>query len=211
MSNDTIDGNGAIHSGSDGRFTGHVQGEGDAAVILRDEPALARAFIDQFGSPYDALRVLAAEAGMAIHYQDRSTFEGELDRKLTDAEWERIKPYLEDYDEWLDNSGASDSMGYWRGHVLERAGVPEWPDDDDQVAGPAGPLYEKCAHCHLFIEANDDAVDDPTLAAYLHLSRGDEADEAIESTHDAAPSGDRRTIADWKQSGPAAMRARFTD
>jgi hypothetical protein len=73
------------------------------------------------------------------------------------------------------------------------------------------PLYEKCAHCHLFIEANYDPDDTTGLAEYIHLHRGDEADEQIDDTHAATPSGEVATLAAWKKYGPPEMRARFID
>lgn len=208
MSNDIVDANGALHAGDSGRFTGHLQSEADPGSILGRESALAREFIAQFGNPFDALRALATEAEMAVHYQDRGVFDGHLDRELTDEEWGRIKPHLEDYDEWLDNSGATESMYEWRSQILEKAGVSEWPDEDEDCAG--GPTYEKCAHCHLFVEPNDDATGDPALAAYLHLHRGTPEDEELDSSHEASPSGDIRTLAEWKLTGPPEMIARFT-
>lgn len=80
-------------------------------------------------------------------------------------------------------------------------------------------LIEKCKHCHLFIEPNTAReiaeTDDPAyamqLAEYVHLHRGDDADEAIENTHEAKASGLIATLATWKEFGPAAMRYRFTD
>lgn len=58
--------------------------------------------------------------------------------------------------------------------------------------------YEKCAHCWHFIEPNDaEPVPEITLAAYLHLDDGGK-----EHDHDAAPSGDARTIVQWGQSCP---------
>ena len=73
------------------------------------------------------------------------------------------------------------------------------------------PLYEKCADCHLFVEPNDvDPIEGWTLAPYVHLHRGDAADEAIEETHEAKPSGMKANVATWKAYGPIAMRQRFT-
>jgi hypothetical protein len=70
---------------------------------------------------------------------------------------------------------------------------------------------EKCAHCHLFVESNDAVSVEQGFAEYIHLSRGDEADEAIEGTHEAKPSGLIATLDTWKQFGPLEMRKRFTD
>ncbi|MFF3017090.1 hypothetical protein [Streptomyces sp. NPDC057939] len=75
---------------------------------------------------------------------------------------------------------------------------------------PTEVLYERCAKCHLFIEENGSAADDDLAAPYVHLDRGDEADEAVTGSHDASPSGERATLAYWRQHGPEAMRERFT-
>jgi hypothetical protein len=69
--------------------------------------------------------------------------------------------------------------------------------------------YEKCKHCHLFIEDNYDGEEDEDIAPYLHLSRGDAADALIEETHNAWPSGEVASLAWWQDNGPAEMRARF--
>lgn len=69
--------------------------------------------------------------------------------------------------------------------------------------------YTKCDQCHLFVDKNSAYEDDNTLAQYIHLSRGDEDDDALDCTHDAVPSNQTRTLAEWKQTGPPAMRARF--
>lgn len=71
-------------------------------------------------------------------------------------------------------------------------------------------LYQKCRDCHLFVEPNDVDVEDG-IAPYVHLHRGDDADEAIEESHQAQPSGLLATLDVWKQFGPPAMRVRFTD
>lgn len=69
-------------------------------------------------------------------------------------------------------------------------------------------LAEKCADCHLFVEPNQATGND--IAPYVHLHRGDEADDAIDGSHEAKPSGMKATISTWRAFGPAAMRARFT-
>lgn len=74
---------------------------------------------------------------------------------------------------------------------------------------PTGDLYEKCADCHLFIEPNASVEDDPGVAAYDHLERGDTSDASITENHDARPSGTRGTLPWWRANGPAEMVARF--
>lgn len=77
------------------------------------------------------------------------------------------------------------------------------------VEQPIGGMYEKCRHCHLFIELNPAAENDPAVSVYDHMSRGDAADERITGTHDAEPSGIRGSLAWWKAAGPPEMVARF--
>lgn len=112
-----------------------------------------------------------------------------------------------------------------------------------RLSEPHVGLAEKCAECHLFIEANLDygttcivcgveldaddneigndtsrkSICDQTgeyaahsrYAEYIHLHRGDDADEAIEATHEAKPSGMLATHETWLRFGPPAMRARY--
>lgn len=79
-------------------------------------------------------------------------------------------------------------------------------------------MYEKCAHCWHFIErnaSNDEFIDyagtqdqpdnqefldyaGAGWAEYVHLDNGE-----IEYDHDAAPSGDRRTLEEWKRDQPS--------
>lgn len=70
-------------------------------------------------------------------------------------------------------------------------------------------LAHKCRDCHLFIEANDPRDVAGGCAEYVHLHRGDDADEAIDATHEAKPSYLLATVATWEAYGPPAMRARF--
>ena len=80
-------------------------------------------------------------------------------------------------------------------------------------------LYEKCAHCHLFVEVNtfasggdgDGRTPLEPIAGYDHLHRGDDADEEVISTHEATPSGLVANLATWKTFGPLEMRQRFED
>lgn len=59
--------------------------------------------------------------------------------------------------------------------------------------------YEKCAHCWHFIEMNVVQADEYfDIAAFVHLDNGEK-----EHDHDAAPSGDRRTLEEWKRDQPS--------
>lgn len=69
-------------------------------------------------------------------------------------------------------------------------------------------MFVKCAECHLFVEKNY-TDGDTELAEYIHLDRGDEADEAITETHDAQPSEPARTLEYWQEFGPLEMKQRF--
>lgn len=58
--------------------------------------------------------------------------------------------------------------------------------------------YEMCSHCWHFVEPNDSCpVEGIKLAAYVHLDDGEK-----EHDHDAAPSGDGRTLAAWRNAYP---------
>jgi hypothetical protein len=75
----------------------------------------------------EAIRALGRRHGIAVAYLDRGVFEGNLGRELADAEWDRIKPDLEGYDEWLDNSGARESISFYVSMLLEKHGIGEEP------------------------------------------------------------------------------------
>ena len=114
----------------------------------------------------------------------------------------------------------SDDAADWvtSGHVLTaeeaeyiRSLRIPWVAPIDLSAAP----IEKCAECHLFIEENSARLDldgqpIPGIAEYVHLHRGDDADSAIDESHEAKPSGLMATLNTWKVLGPAEMRARFT-
>lgn len=69
--------------------------------------------------------------------------------------------------------------------------------------------YEKCRDCHLFVDPNSAYEPGSDIAEFIHLARGNAADDAIEETHDAVPSGMRANIPTWQVFGPVAMRERF--
>lgn len=78
-----------------------------------------------------------------------------------------------------------------------------------------GTLYEKCAGCHLFIQENSEYgginYNRDDIAEHVHLHRGTPEDEDLDGSHEARPSGQKATLAVWKQFGPQEMRQRFTD
>lgn len=64
--------------------------------------------------------------------------------------------------------------------------------------------------CPFFIEVNDDHEDDPdNIAPWIHLTRGDDADDALED-HEAIP-GRVAALSWWEANGPERVRARFTE
>jgi hypothetical protein len=69
--------------------------------------------------------------------------------------------------------------------------------------------YEKCAHCWHFVQPNYETqipgYAHLTLAEYVHLDNGEK-----EHDHDAAPSGDVRTLGTWKRDQPALFH-RYAD
>lgn len=92
------------------------------------------------GHAAQAILALGADYGVAVAYQSRDSLEGGLGRPFTPAEWDRVKPELDGYDEWLDNSGALDSIDTWRDQLMEDATVPA-----------------VCAECGnpMFLDANE--------------------------------------------------------
>lgn len=66
-----------------------------------------------------------------------------------------------------------------------------------------------CKHCHLFVVATGN--NQPGLSEWDHCHRGDDADEALDESHEAAPGDVSAPLSWWKVNGPPAMLARFTD
>ena len=116
-----------------------------SSEFVPSTPNLAAEFIGKHASPLEALQAIAEEAGIAFHYQDRVVFESSLDRQLTDEEWDRVKPHLAGYDEWLDNSGAGESISFWRHQVLTEAGVGECAHDNIGGMG-------RCEDCGIEVD-----------------------------------------------------------
>jgi hypothetical protein len=95
--------------------------------------------------------------------------------------------------------------------------------DSDLFPVPPEGWYMQCgAHvrtdtppwerCWLFVEDNPSWEDDPAvLAPYIHLHRGDDADEALDENHEAMPSMDIHPLDWWRENGPDKMKERFTD
>lgn len=71
--------------------------------------------------------------------------------------------------------------------------------------------YEKCSECHLFVERNDDAEQNQSLAEYLHLYGDCDFCAATDDSHEAKPGGGIHPLSWWREHGPELMRARFED
>ena len=65
-----------------------------------------------------------------------------------------------------------------------------------------------------FTEAQSEAYTQEYLnhtpLTYEHHQRGDDADIALDESHQATPSGRKANLLAWKTYGPLAMRERFT-
>lgn len=96
------------------------------------------------------------------------------------------------------------------GDLVSASLHPHGADILDQYELPL--LYEKCKHCHLFVEPNS-AYPMPgyDIAEFVHLHRGDEVDEALDESHEPTPSGLKATLDTWRVFGPWQMRQRFVD
>lgn len=77
------------------------------------------------------------------------------------------------------------------------------------------PEYILCAGetesgpCPFFVEVNYDHEDDSdNIAPWLHLTRGDDADDALED-HDAVPSERSHALDWWREYGPDRVKERF--
>lgn len=71
------------------------------------------------GDATRAVREIGHVCGVAVAYQDRTTLESTLGRPFTDDEWAAVKLDLDEYDEWLDNSGAAESISEWLAQQVE--------------------------------------------------------------------------------------------
>lgn len=84
----------------------------------------ARLFVESFhgGDARAAVQAIARTHGIAVAMQDRADFEADLDREMTDEEFESLREFLDGFGEFLANSGARSSIEEWRYRVLARLG-----------------------------------------------------------------------------------------
>ena len=117
-------------------------------------------------------------------------------------------------DEYAERAAAARIMGDAEAAEHYEANAAYYAGPTAAVGHEAEWLYEKCLHCHLFVEPNSsfkDSTPQFPIAEHEHLHRGDEADTLLDESHEAKPSGMRATLATWKEYGPLAMRQRFDD
>lgn len=92
-----------------------------------DAGAAIAALVDAFdGDATSALLAIADAYGIAVHYHDRKSIEARCGT-MSDAAWDALKPRLNDYDSWIENSGAYESIDYWLWALTDL------PDDDHDV------------------------------------------------------------------------------
>ncbi len=89
------------------------------------------AIYDQGEDNEETIHMFASRGGCGVATIGRRDFE--TDRDLSQDEWDRIRPHLANYDEWLRNSGAYESMLHFRDEAADRAGVQlDDTDEDDE-------------------------------------------------------------------------------
>lgn len=91
---------------------------------------IARAVEAFSGEPVALMLAVADRHGIAVHWQDRQTMEAHHGLPFPDDVWARVREHMDGYDEWLENSGARESIAYWQDRALEHAGLTT--DDDTE-------------------------------------------------------------------------------
>jgi hypothetical protein len=111
--------------------------------------AAYHAYVRCFTSPTMAMLELARRAGIAVAYLDRAAIEADIDRSLTDDEWDRITFHLDWYDEHVSGSGGGDLNAAFLDQVFAAAGVQRYLDDENDSAhdatNAAGDIDTACA------------------------------------------------------------------
>ena len=108
----------------------------------------------------------------------------------------------------VEYTGTSDSAVDELCNAWERSYFDTWRHT--QVSILCAGHTEDGEPCPFFIEVNSSYEDDPdNIAPWVHLTRGDEADDALED-HDATP-GRVAALSWWKANGPERVKARFTE
>lgn len=132
------DDDGPIPADQDAAIEAYFEDNGDEFYTLNDVsvdgipaptpgeiPAAVHEWVETTlaGDGVRAIRAIAEHWEVAVAYQDRRSLEAGHTRPFTEAEWNRIKDNLDDYDEWLDQSGAGPSIDAWRDQLIERSNV----------------------------------------------------------------------------------------
>jgi hypothetical protein len=67
---------------------------------------------------------VAHDAGVAVHWEDRTTFEASLCIEFTDAEWVTVRDEIGVYDEVMSTTyGVSDAVRDWMEQCIRDAGL----------------------------------------------------------------------------------------
>ena len=89
-------------------------------------------------SRVNALLAVARAADISVCWLDREVIEAKLNVKLTDDQWRRIADHLEDFDEFMENSGAAESINHFIDDVLvDKAGLA-WNDEGTELVDSPG-------------------------------------------------------------------------
>lgn len=105
-------------------------GANDLRIEALTADPIERAVSAYSGEPVALMLAVADRHGIAVHWQDRQTMEAHHGLPFPDDVWARVREHMDGYDEWLENSGARESIAYWQDTVLEHAGLTT--DDDTE-------------------------------------------------------------------------------
>lgn len=145
----TVDANGNIHDDTNGRFAGHLQGEGDTAVL--DQPAAAKSvaqrIFDEVSARHEAARIAVQTAPSNADYTYREArAHGVLDA-LTTIQKHLGEPDLIDV-ELRDELAAWQARRDWLNDRQEETGGDElladkWDDSDHDAIALVQSFIEK--------------------------------------------------------------------
>ncbi len=82
----------------------------------------------------------------------------------------------------------------WLGGDLDNEIRLHITSDAEESHENDGVEYERCAHCHHFVDFAEETTEGGVRAGYVHLDDGEQ-----EYDHAAEPSGVRKTLREWKQ------------
>ncbi|MGV8845793.1 hypothetical protein [Tessaracoccus sp.] len=108
----------------------------------------ARQFVESFfdGDATRAILTIGAACGVAVAYQNRTTFECRLGRDMTDEEFEGLD--LDSFDESLDMNGlVSEAIADWMDKTLAAADISNDDDLDEPEREHRYNTAPYCAKC----------------------------------------------------------------